>query len=285
MAKDLRCSLIQSWPWRRGRGVLARALFPRGTSGRATFKFSFGTFVDAPIDPWPAGYRDLFLFNEFESDQVRLWKLLLKPGDVVVDGGANLGFWSLVASRLVGPDGLVVAFEPHPATVEELRRNLSASAATNVIAQNCGLWHSAAFAAMDNGDQMASRCVAQVRVQATSSGVALMDLDGFRPSQRQLSGRRIALIKLDVEGSEWGALQGMQRTIERDHPILTIEWNWETSERFGFVPSDVREFLAKYGYRAYSTDDGALVPFVEPRHQQSPMVWYVHAEHFECCKV
>lgn len=281
----IRQTLVRHWPLPRGRGLLARMLFPFGTTGRATFSHRYGTFIDAPIGPWPAGYGSLFLYGDCETDEVGIWESVLRHDDVVVDGGANLGFWSMVGSKLVGGGGLVLAFEPHPATYAELGRNLSVSRISNVLAFECGLWESPGAAVIDDFVDWPSRAGAQIRrtpaAEVSSPTIRLMSLDRLLAADPRLAGRRVGLVKLDVEGSELGALRGMEEILANDRPVLTIEWNWDTSERFGFQPGDVLTFLAQRGYLAYSNSGGALVPFAEPARGQSPMVWYKSVDSVE----
>jgi FkbM family methyltransferase len=276
---SVRRGIAQLWPLKRGRSRLAQLLFPRGTAARATFSFRYGTFVDAPIDAWPSGYRDLFLFDEFELDQVEIWASVLKLGDVVVDGGANLGYWSMVASSLVGSGGHVLSFEPHPKTFRFLSVNVAASGIHNICPFQAGLWQDEGLASMEDVQGFSNRAGARISVSEGTvklpGEVRVTSLDRILRYDQRCRGRRIALIKLDVEGSELGAVRGMRDTLNRDKPILTIEWNWETAQRFGFVPGDVRDLLSEYGYRAYSTRGGSLAPFAEPRRDQSPMVWYI----------
>lgn len=160
--RHLRQWLVRNWPLRKGRGLLAKALFPFGTSGRATVSRRYGTFVDAPIGKWPAGYADLFVHGDCETAEVRIWKSMLRPGDVVVDGGANLGFWSMIGSRLFGADRLALAFEPHPMTFRELGRNLAASRILNVLTFDCGLWDYFGSGAIDHFADWPSRAGGQI---------------------------------------------------------------------------------------------------------------------------
>lgn len=277
-APDLRRRVVQSWPLSRGRGLLAKAMFPLPIAGRATFSHRFGTFINAPIGSWPEGYRDLFVFDSFESEEVERWRSVIQPGDSIIDGGANIGFWTMVGATLVGENGRVVAFEPHPQTFQELCANLGASSMNNAFALNCGLWHANEDAVIDNVSNIGSRCLAQVRVPGTGerAGVPtrLAALDDLRNKDKALLNGRIKLIKLDVEGSELAALRGMERTLLTDRPILTIEWNWATSSQFGFCPRDLVKFLEDFGFRPFSWCGGRPGPFVEPPKDLSPMVWF-----------
>src|SRR5882762_3283893 len=71
-------------------------------------------------------YVDRWLYTgaDFEPHIVRLVTCILKKGDCFLDLGANIGYFSLIASRCVGPSGKVYAFEPTPKTIDKLKRNI-----------------------------------------------------------------------------------------------------------------------------------------------------------------
>lgn len=94
--------LIQLWPFNRGQMRIARILLPRSSTWpkTASFRFRYGVFMNTPLGPWPHGYRELFIFGVVERVEVEMWRRVLRNGDTVVDGGANYGYWTLVASAL-----------------------------------------------------------------------------------------------------------------------------------------------------------------------------------------
>jgi len=134
--------ILSRLPLQRGRGLATKILLfgQDKLGGIATFHFKYGVFCDTSIEPWPRGYQEVFLYGESEREQLRVWKTVLRKGDVVIDGGANCGYWSLVASSLVGKDGEIIAFEPVPRAYNALCRNLAASKATNVRTRESALF-------------------------------------------------------------------------------------------------------------------------------------------------
>lgn len=78
--------------------------------------------------------------GNYEVDETQLCENLLREGDVAIDGGANIGLYSLLFSRLVGEAGRVVAFEPDPTNAERLRRNLALNELSRVEVQEVALW-------------------------------------------------------------------------------------------------------------------------------------------------
>jgi FkbM family methyltransferase len=131
----------------------------------------------------------------------------LSQGDVVIDAGANIGCFSLLASRKVGPNGLVVAVEPEPSNAACLRSNISLNGLTNVVVLERAL------------DAVSDRTVHIVRTGTTASVEGLgATLDIWDPTAgksravvrtitlddivKRLSINKVSAIKMDIEGSE-----------------------------------------------------------------------------------
>jgi len=139
----------------------------------------------------------------------------LKPGDVFVDIGANIGVMSFDAARLVGPQGRVIAFEPEPRNMRLLLRGIAAN----------GFAHISAFAlALSDAPRIVS-------MTGNSNGTViaadpLMGLVQAIPGDELLAGQpRIDMIKLDIEGHEPAALRGLRRTLQRHRPWVLCEFN------------------------------------------------------------
>ena len=82
----------------------------------------------------PVSVIEFFIFQEYEPETVHEFLNVLQQGDVVVDVGAHIGFYSLLAADKVGEKGHVYAFEPAPATFEILNANISINAFDNITA-------------------------------------------------------------------------------------------------------------------------------------------------------
>ena len=74
----------------------------------------------------------IYWLGRFEPRESAVVRNLVQPGDCVIDAGANLGWFTLLASSIVGTTGKIFAFEPSGATVDHLRRNLALNGASNV---------------------------------------------------------------------------------------------------------------------------------------------------------
>ena len=79
--------------------------------------------------------------SEYEPRKLEVMERLLKPGMTFVDVGANLGYFTLLAAKLVGPEGRVIAFEPHPDNTRRLRISIAANDYDNVLVCEMAIGH------------------------------------------------------------------------------------------------------------------------------------------------
>lgn len=150
----------------------------------------------------------------------RLFDLLvdtLRPGDVFIDAGANIGFYSMLASRLVGPDGQVHAIEMMPETARSLRFNLQASGAHNVTVHEVALSDTtdemveASFNPRFLGQASVTSMLGAARTQTVEVKTKRLD-DLLRLD-------RVNFIKIDLEGNEFKALKGAENLLEHTELI------------------------------------------------------------------
>jgi FkbM family methyltransferase len=185
------------------------------------------------LDLADAFERSVYL-NYENAVMVRLIRTLLLPGDVFVDGGANIGQLALVASRSVGPNGHVYAFEPQPRAIERLRENLMLNEAANVTIVPKGCWDAPGTATLydfaGGAIDLPSMGRRPDREVVGSTSIETVRIDEVVPPPAKL-------IKLDVEGAEWSALRGAERLLTGPNPPhLLLELNQKTSKAFGFHP-------------------------------------------------
>jgi len=171
-----------------------------------------------------------------------LLRYVLKPGDTVIDVGANVGYYTRMASLLVGDAGRVLAFEPMPTALRLLRNNTTDL--PNVTVEDKALSDHEGkeeFYVRDHGDTSSL-----VRDQISFSvRVSVTTLD------RKLSLaslERVDFIKIDVEGSELDVLRGSVETIKRYQPIVYFELLPTYAKQYGFEYSDFISFFAKFRY-------------------------------------
>jgi FkbM family methyltransferase len=159
---------------------------------------------------------------------------MLSPGDVFYDLGANVGFFTLLAARLVGPQGAVVAFEPDPRNAKTLRANMARNGFSHVTVVEQGVSDTSGSLRFNVKDSTMSRLA---RPGEEGIDVPVTTLDDFIAGG---AAPAPTLVKMDIEGAEIAALQGAPRMIAEQLPEIICEVHG--TER------QVREILAAAGY-------------------------------------
>jgi FkbM family methyltransferase len=187
------------------------------------------------LSPWYSGA---------ERAQQRVFKLLLRQGDVVVDVGANWGLHTLYFSRLVGPTGQVLAFEPYLPVFAELQWHLQANSCHNSEAFPVALGDTVGTELFQPGENASTGRLTRDPlghdVPGTALTVSLQTLDTI-DEQRRIE--RLALVKIDAEGAEARVLEGAARLTERTRPSFVIELHSPEQD------VAVARWLAERGYR------------------------------------
>lgn len=230
--------------------------------------------------------RRIFQTGVYEPPLTRflLEHLELRPGDVLVDAGANLGWFSVLLSRRA-PDGATIyAFEPDPLNFELLAENVERNAADRVVPVRKALDAREGRRALHlypdknrGRHSFAEPAGAEgaVEVEATT-------LAGFW-EERGLGGRRLGLLKADVEGFELSVLEGAAPLLEGTGVVVT-EIAPELLRRAGADPSALVRLLTGRGFRPHRLTDsgrpepvaaGTLAGVVEPEN----FVWMREGEH------
>lgn len=159
----------------------------------------------------------------------------IRPGDVVFDLGANVGFYSLIAADATGPNGQVYAFEPLPRNVAFLRRHLDENNVRNVVIVEAAVAESSGMAAFEEAD---SPSMGRLRTSGTLQ-IPTVSLDEML-ANRSLSPPKV--LKLDIEGGELRALEGGRRTLQAHRPVIFLATHgWQ-------VHTDCCSFLTRLGY-------------------------------------
>lgn len=162
--------------------------------------------------------HDQFSSPEVEFGLLHQW---VKEGDWALDLGANIGHYTAKLSNLVGPKGRVIAFEPFPKTFEILVSNVANLRHKNVTLVNAAASENCQVVHMDVPQfdvvGLENHYLASVSDSGAGLSVLSATVDSFAFP------KPITLVKIDVEGHEFSALQGMKQTLLRDHPRVIIE--------------------------------------------------------------
>ncbi len=196
-------------------------------------------------------------FGSYEPEDEALVYNLVKNGNVVLDIGANIG-WYTVNCAIRFPDAKIYAFEPILPTYEVLKRNVDQSRVANCILFNYGISdkdEEKTFYYFKGGSAIASIQNLLSHPGAKEVKCKLKPLDLV---VQELGLKSVDFIKCDVEGSELFVLRGAERTIKTFQPILFIEICEEWSRKCGYSARDIIEFLSSCGYALFEASGGKL---------------------------
>ena len=162
--------------------------------------------------------RSLALYGEYLENEIALYRQLLNAGDLVVDGGANIGCFTLFFARAVGAAGAVHAFEPQRIIFQTLCANMALNGIPNVATWRAGLGAEAGSMKVPpvNYDEAGNFGGVSLAAEGPGETVPITTLDA-------LNLKRCSLIKIDVQGMEKAVLQGADATIAKFRPLLYVE--------------------------------------------------------------
>jgi FkbM family methyltransferase len=221
-----------------------------------------------------ASYSQLFTEGEFEPAETHVVKRLLRPGDFAVDVGANLGWFTVLMATAVGPSGAVWAVEPMPDARAKLEKNLALNAElrVRVLPYALGAEQGAVTINLFRGLPHGHASVSTLgRDDYTPHHVEQRTLDDIVSEASEVP----ALVKVDVEGSEFAVLEGAWATLEGSTPpILVLEVNYETAAAVGRRPVDLITALpAASGYDVFRITQAGLAPELEPEEAPHGANW------------
>ncbi|HSB70840.1 MAG TPA: FkbM family methyltransferase [Candidatus Methylomirabilis sp.] len=223
----------------------------------------------------------IYYFGVWEPHLTRWIGLRLAPGDTFIDVGANIGYFSLLASKLVGDSGVVVAIEASPRTFGLLQANLARNLAQNVRTVNVAASDRKGRVGLFRGpdDNIGLTTVLgdpRLAFECEVDAAPLSHL--LRPEEAQTA----RLIKIDVEGAEWSVVAGMDsllRAGRRDLEVI-VEVTPEHLAQQGKRPEDLVRVFRDAGFQAYRLENdyspqSYLPPCAErrPERIRTPIQW------------
>lgn len=190
-----------------------------------------------------------FVGGVYELSTTFVIERLVRPGMVVVDVGANIGYFSLLAARKVGSQGKVYAFEPHPDNYALLVKNIQANNYTNIVALQKAVSNTSGtlrlFGSSTNHGRHSLEpsnvlnLVNEVEVEAIT-------LDEYL--QQVVKSQQVDLLKIDVEGAEQMVIEGGRAILEAAAPIILMEFWPRGLRNLGGDPLELLEIFDQAGY-------------------------------------
>jgi FkbM family methyltransferase len=196
----------------------------------------------------------------FEKDSTCFVKRILRTGDIVLDVGANIGYYSVLMSNLVKDNGRVICFEPVAAYRDILLQNIAINGLNNCQVYDFGLSNHETELEISVGECSATLHWVNDQPPSKTVMIKLKILDNIISS---LNLEKIDLIKVDIDGHEPAFLEGALATIEKYKPVIILEVSHEHYLDYGITAWEFYTFLKDKGFFIYSETD--LVEFKTKR--------------------
>ncbi len=194
-------------------------------------------------------------FSYFETDMTSMFIDVLRPGMTVYDVGSHFGYFSLLASEIVGPSGRVFAFEPTAGTFNVLQEN--AARRENISCLNMAAYRETGeLTFLDQGlNQSALNFIVgqeQLESESASATAKLIKVPAVKLDEFAAERGYPDFIKIDAEGAEAPILEGMTEIIRRVHPGIGLEMGDQVCQRTGNSPCRENiELLMDHGYEVF----------------------------------
>lgn len=162
--------------------------------------------------------RGLRKYGEFSEGEVALFRQILRPGDLVVEAGANFGAHTVAMAQMVGEQGCIIAFEPQRLVFQAMVTNVALNSLLNVMTVQAGLGAQPGALKVPVLNPAKGHNFGGFNISNHNTGeeVPVQIVDS-------LNLNRCRLIKVDVEGMECEVLEGARNTIARLRPVLYVE--------------------------------------------------------------
>jgi len=178
----------------------------------------------------------------------------LKRGDIVIDVGANIGTYTLIAAAIVGDLGIVFSFEPHPVIFKYLQKNLALNSFNNVYLFNIAVGDAKGAVSLSD-----KRSDDQNEILMTDKGirVPIESLDTLLIDKINES-LSVALLKVDVEGYERFVFQGASRILKKCECIYFESWEKHYA-KYNYLTTDILKLLISNGFFIYKLINGEVI--------------------------
>jgi FkbM family methyltransferase len=242
-----------------GRLMALTGVYNENLWNRAPFREIRGKYhgYTMMLDTSDVADRTGYFLGRFYDLATQLFlREVIAPGDTFIDVGANIGMLTLLAARLVGLAGQVLAFEPNPSVYERLRYHVERNGIRNVLLNAVGL-----------SDTVATL---PLRVWANNKGWGTFG--ELSPDEQRLVTKEYEchvvngddvvniahdvplIIKIDVEGYECHVIRGLENTIRKHQPIIITEVIESNLRRAGSTPAELFTIMTRHGYLPYALE-------------------------------
>jgi FkbM family methyltransferase len=211
----------------------------------------------------------IFTYRDYYEPELPYLEKFLSPGGTFVDAGANIGIYTLVASKIVGDTGRVIAFEPSAQSFPVLQRNIALNGMNNIGAFPFALAQTSGQALLYRGPNPGLNSLGNDPVwkeknpswKEETEEVATEQLDQVL---QRASINHVDVLKMDVQGAEELVLRGAMKSVCSARPLIIFEIFPEGATPIGLSPFGAWELLQSIGYAFFAVQRGALHHITSP---------------------
>ena len=188
-------------------------------------------------------------YDFYEPVITRLFEKSLKRGGVLIDVGANIGYYSLLSVKLVGKEGKVYAFEPMSLAYNRFKKNLSLNNFTNIVLEKKGVSDKNEKLRVYFQNEYIVPSMRKKEEGTILENIELTTIDNYVKANKI---NKVSLIKVDTDGYDFKVLKGAMETIKKFKPLITIEVDPKEEDHEMYL-----DFLFKIPqYKVYSDVGG-----------------------------
>jgi FkbM family methyltransferase len=203
------------------------------------------------------GNDDYSLYGVYGELDTEIVKREINEGDIVVDVGASIGYFTLIFARAVGPKGQVFAFEPRPERFELLKKNIEINGYQNVTIENSAVMEQSGesdfyYSKNEKTGFKLEVSEEQKNIISEKGSAKTVRLDDYFKEKNLQN--KIKFIKSDVDGPEFAVLKSAGSILENKSLKIFFEWDYEYIKIAGDDPEEILELLYKNGFKIYSPD-------------------------------
>lgn len=242
---------LNYFPINRGKNFIARILT------RIFGSFTLNTKEGITLEIFLSSQMDTSYFSkDFIKNNLILEEIYkLNEGQNFIDIGANIGYYSLLASKVIGKIGRVYSFEHSFREYKRLLKNIEINNCSNIIPLNIALSDTSSeieFSVAKGHTGLNSMIIADKSVVKSTQIIRTMRLDAILNSEN----KKFQLVKIDVEGAELLILKGMANML-KEHLIekLVIEITPRFFKVFNYEKEDIYNYLSRFGYTSTFNSD------------------------------
>lgn len=203
------------------------------------------------------GNEDYSLYGVYGELDTEIVKREINKGDIVVDVGASIGYFTLIFAREVGEEGHVFAFEPRPERFELLKKNIAINGYENVTLEQMAVMNKngeTSFHYSKNEKTGFKLIVSEQQKNeiAEKTICKTIRLEDYFRDKNLLD--KIKFVKSDVDGPEFSVLKSLGSILENKSLKIFFEWDVDYIKTAGDDPEEILELLYKNNFKIYSPD-------------------------------